>query len=177
MGDTGAVMFGLFKRRDAAPLQVEADMDIDRPVEAVYALLDMASPTNAMRERGHEVLADPDVAGRFHADEPSDASIGYVINVEEAQPPHRYVTRLSFAGGRAVGVVLRDRSVYSLMPDDKGGGGCRVILESEFEILPGISQRKQREHQGMLVMAVWNDLLRLKIHAEQGAAAAKAAQL
>jgi hypothetical protein len=185
-------MFGLFRRREEAPIEIEADMDIGQPVETVYAMLDMASACNVMRERGHTVTTDREIAGRFYADDPGDASLGYVIDVEEAVSPRRYVIRMSFAGGRAVGVLLGDRSVYTLTPanalpdepDDGGAqeearnsGGCRVNLQSTFTVVPGLSRSKLRQHQAMLMVAVWNDLMRLKIHAEQGAEAAKRAEL
>ncbi len=171
-------MFGLFARRTKEPTQVEmvCEVEIEASPAEVFAALDLRSETNRYRARGWTVDALEGRPGTFRAIDPNMPDLEFFFTEEARQPRVSLDLTSRFAEGVEVGSLLGGRSKYLLTP--LGEGRCGVELQEAATLCAGLTKQRLCEERTMLMLAVNDDLARLKAFVEDGPeAAAKAGAL
>lgn len=151
------------------PVQFSDDVVIERPVEAVYALIDWASLDNALVQRGSRVVSVDGAADRF------------CMTMEEL-PGHRFdifvtdvVPHTSYGFGMiaapTLGRMAKSHEIYSF--EALSPGSCRLGLVTTVLFCP--MRPQDMVHEELKVTAAnHNALAKLKLQAEQGVGAVKA---
>ncbi len=166
-------MFRLFRKKATPPVELTADIKIDATVQEVFACLDPGSPDNRYARRGWTVTLDPENSARLYGSDPQMPELGFVFDIARYDPPHRLTIRTSFADGQEVGALISGESAYTLSP--LPDGGCRVDLIETATLVPGLSSVHLQQETAMLLVAVHDDLARLKALIETGEEAAETA--
>jgi hypothetical protein len=168
-------MFGLFKRNQAKllpdqPIELKVGIDIDRSGAEVYALLDWSDERNQLRARGNLVRQEstgPDVFRLWYDRAPH---LNFLMTVTEALPGRAYAYLADIVP--PVGRRLGSHESYTL--EDAGEGRCRVTFVNTIRHVPGLTEEELGDEIGKSTMAAANALTKLKLQAEQGAAAVDA---
>jgi hypothetical protein len=168
-------MFGFRKPTPApeGPVQIKVAVEVEKPAAEVYALVDWADARNAKRELGHRV--EP-IEGR-----PGD----YCLTLTE-MPEHRFdMTVIESVQDRAyafstdivprVGRLEASEEHYSFEPS--GDDRCKVTLTMVATFRAGLDMDEFEEEVMMVGLACQRGILKLKVHAEEGAEAVKAFDL
>ena len=167
-------MSGLFKRKLVAegPFDFDDEIRIERPADHVYRLLDWSDPLNALAAQGHRLRVG-DRPGEWRLVMTGLEDHEYLIEIVEVKPVVRYV--FDSAPFPIIGRLERARETYSFEP--LGGNACLVRVKVTAHFLPRLTERQFAHEQWMMRTACHNALARLKIHAEQGAEAARDAEM
>lgn len=166
-------MFGFFSKKETPPVELTADVVIDATPQEVFTCLDPGAPDNRYLRKGWTVTLDPDNSGRLYGTDPQMPELGFVFDIVEYGYPSRLTVRSSFADGQDVGALISGTSAYTLtaLPE----GGCRVELVETAVLVPGLNAAQVQQETAMLVVAVNDDLARLKALIETGVEAAEKA--
>ena len=166
-------MFGLFKRRIAPPDPVtfRQQIVIDRPPEAVFALLDFDSADYRQAALGHRL--ERHGAGEYRLTATFAPQEPFLIEVIENRSPELLETRTKMA--RTMGHLDVLEETYRLAPS--GANGTRVVHTATATFDAGLSWRRYGKELCFVSIACVNELRKLKLHAEQGAEAARAVML
>ena len=167
-------MFGLFSKKRApdGPVEFGAHVEIDCPSKDIYRLLDWADDRNAKRGEGHRVLPG-DGAGQWRLTMTGMEDVTYRLSVTDEEPGRVY--GYDCMPEPMVGRLVSSHELFrieSLAPDR-----CRVSLELKARFAPGLTDKRFTQEISMMSMACHNSLARLRIHAEQGADAARDAEI
>ena len=150
------------------PVEIEAELDAEAPIERVFDLLDFAAPGNALRERGFLFLEEPVASvGRFKAVDPGNPDMIYVFDTDIFEWPSRIRFQTRFESHEPVGVVEQTISDYHLT--STGPETCNLHLVETCWLQPGLSGKRKRMEKAMLTLAVQRHITRLCIHAVLGA--------
>ncbi|GMN12658.1 SRPBCC family protein [Altererythrobacter sp. MTPC7] len=165
-------MFGLFKSapRPQEPVRYIGEVEIEKPCEDVYALLDFADPRNAKRALGYDVREIG--TGRFQMVMETLPDLTFVFDVREARPARRY--EFDCIIEPALPNLVRSNEVYELEPLNEAA--CRLTLTNTVELRPGLGKREYRHETAMMATSTQSALQKLKLQAEHGAAATKAVE-
>lgn len=148
-------MFGFLKPKPApeGPVQFGLEIEIEKPAEEVYPLIDWADPRNAKRQLGHRVDAVRDKPGRFEMH--LDGLDGHVFEmmVTDEVP------------GREYGFHCVIRPTL---------GRLQIITIAEF--VEGMRMKHFEEEVAMMSIATHNALAKFKIHAEEGVEGVRAVE-
>lgn len=166
-------MFGLRRKKPqpgldpARPIELKTAIEIDRPAEEVYALLDLDDPRNRMRARGSEVRRVADNPREFRMWYDRTPDLNFLFTVTEAVPGRAY----SYAAKIVppVGRRLNQHEAYALTPLD--GERCHVAMVNAVEHLPNLTEAELVEEVRLSMRAMLNGLTKLKLQAEEGVAA------
>lgn len=167
-------MFGLKKRRQELapdePIRMEARIEISRPAEEVYALLDFADPRNQMVARGNIVKplgSDPNSFRMWYDLAPN---LNFLFTVTEAVPARRYAYSAVIVPpvGRRAG-SYEDYAIERLDADR-----CELTFINTVHHQPGLTLDELAEEIGMSSVAAANGLAKLKLLAEEGVEAVEA---
>lgn len=166
-------MFGFFSKKETPPVELTADVEINATPQEVFTRLDPGAPDNRYLRKGWTVTLDPDNSGRLYGSDPQMPDLGFVFDIVEYGYPSRLTVRSSFADDQEVGALISGTSAYTLtaLPD----GGCRVEVKETAELVPGLNAARLQQETAMLVLAVHDDLARLKALIETGEEAAQTA--
>ena len=159
-------MFGLFKPKKApeGPINLSFAVEVERPAEEVYPLIDWADPRNAKRQLGEAVETIdglPNVFRLVMADLPEHT---FDMLVTDATPHRSY--RYSTDINPRVGRLEASQEHYELEP--AGDGHCQLSLTISATFRPGLNEKEFRQEVMMVGVACHNALLKLKAHAEYG---------
>ena len=159
-------MFGLFKPKLApeGPYPFEIEGEIDASAAEVFALLDFADPRNAMKARGATITSVEGNGQRFVMNLPQVPDLDFHIDVIEAEAPNFY----SYAIVVDPLVGRMAASIESYTVSDMPGGGCRVRLENAVTFQEGLREKDVPEEFGMVTVALYKTVAKLKLQAEQG---------
>ena len=165
-------MFGLFKPKLApeGPVEIGAEVEINKPVSEVYALIDWADERNAKRATGNHVTQVEGKPDRFDMVMPFLDDLTFEFLVTEAVPHAKY----------AFGCVIRpecgnlahnhESYEFEALGEDK----CRVILTTSVTFVEGLRMRDFTKEVATMAASVQSALQKLKLQAELGADVAKA---
>lgn len=165
-------MFGLFKPKKApeGPITLSFAVEVDRPVEEVYPLIDWADPRNAKRQLGESVEPIEGSPNLFRLIMSGMPEHDFDMLVTEATPPHSY--RYSTDISPRVGRLEASEEHYELEP--AGENQCQLSLTIAATFRPGLTEKEFKEEALMIGVACHNALLKLKAHAEGGVDAVRA---
>jgi hypothetical protein len=168
-------MFGLFRRKEAQlapdePIELKVSIEIARPADEVYALLDFADERHQLRARGNEIrqIADDPLEYRLWYDLAPD--LNFLFTVTEAVPARSYAYSAVIVP--PVGLRLGSHEAYTLEPLD--GGACSLTFVNTILHVPGLTVEQLGDEVAKSTMAAANSLTKLKIQAELGLEAVEA---
>ncbi len=167
-------MFGLFKSKTAVPAGPYAftlSIEIDRPASEIYALVDWADPRNSKRQLGHEVSSVGGAADRFRMVMTEMPDLLFDMIVSEAVPNSRYTFSTEIFP--PVGRLVESQEDYAIKPlaDDR----CELTLTVMVIFQDNMSEAEFEEEMVRMNISVHNAAQKLKIHAEEGTEAVRAA--
>ena len=167
-------MFSFLKPEMApeGPVEFDVALQVDRPASEVYALLDWADPRNAKRDLGHKVEVLDGQPGRFLLIMTEMPEHRFEIIVTEAEPgrSYRFFTDISPRVGR----LMECHEHYQIEPIDDSH--CRLSLKTIATFTSGLTMKEYEMELTMMTVACHNGIAKLKIHAEDGADAVRAAE-
>lgn len=164
-------MFGFLKKQPvpSGPIPFDFEMLIDKPVAEVYALVDWADPGNAKRQLGHRVEGQAP-AFVLHLDSMPEHRFFLELTEEKKDEAYAFTCDIQPRVGR----LESSHERYTFEP--VGETQCLLRLMNEVTFIDGLTM-KEFEHELMMVSVACNNaLVKLKIHAELGLDAAKAAE-
>ena len=162
-------MFSFLKPKLApegpAPFRVE--VDVDRPADAIYPLIDWADPRNAKLTLGHRVTKLD--ADRFLLEMKELPRHRFDIHVSESEPNRSY--RFTAEITPRIGRLEVCEEHYRIEPI--GTDRCRLILDTNATFRSGLRMREYERELALMTLACTRALAKLKLHAEQGADAVR----
>lgn len=175
-------MFGLFKRKETDDTvtqkddvhEFSAEVEIEASLERVYELLDFALPGNALRERGVNIVdisADGAPQTVYAGCDPEMADITFTFTVEHRDAPRSIAFKTVMKSETPIGGLVDSRSVYRLSANEDG-----VVTVEHHELArfrDDLTEEELATEYAMMGIAIYNDLAKLKLHAEIGPEAAK----
>ena len=165
-------MFGLFKRGKPElvpdePIELKVAIEIGRPPDEVYALLDWGDERNQLRARGNLVRhegSSPDVYRLWYDRAPN---LNFIMTVTEAVPGRAYAFLADIVP--PVGRRLGSHESYTIEPTE--AEACRVTFVNTIRHIPGMTQDELSDEIGKSTLAAAYGLTKLKLQAELGVAA------
>ncbi len=155
------------------PIEIEAGLDVEAPIERVMDLLDFAAPCNALRERGFFFMEEAEGSkGRFKAVDPNEPDRVFVFDVETFDWPKHIRFAMQFDTDEPIGSVRRSICDFSLSAT--GPDTCHLKLVETTFLVEGLSERDVRTERAMLVLLAQQRITSLCIHATRGVDAAMA---
>jgi hypothetical protein len=163
-------MFGLLKRKAEpfGPCEFEHKIEIERPAEEVYALIDWADPRNAKRALGNKVEQLAPDRFRLHLDMVPGHRFEMIVT--EAVPGQSYAYDAEITP--PVGRLVSCSEAYTVEP--LGEASCRLALTVTAWIIGGMSEEDMAMEIMMMGTSGQNAVAKLKIQAEQGVEAVHA---
>lgn len=162
-------MFGLFKRKDPVlvpnePIELRVAIEIERPADDVYALLDFGDERHQLRARGNEVreIGKDPLEYRLWYDLAPD--LNFLFTVTEAEPGRAYAYTAAIVP--AVGLRLGSHEAYGIEPLSERS--CKLTFVNTVYHVPGLSQDELADEVAKSTLAAANSLTKLKIQAELG---------
>lgn len=165
-------MFGLFKPKLApeGPVEFVFDVEINKPVSEVYALIDWADERNAKRATGNDVREVPGKPGQFEMVMPfmDDLTFEFLVTDEVYSRKYAYgcIIKPQF------GNLAHNHETYEF--EELGPESCRVTLTTESTFVEGLRMREFTIEISQMAAAVQSSLQKLKLQAELGVEVAKA---
>ena len=167
-------MFGLFKSKKApkGPVQIAAEVEINKPADEVFALIDWADPRNAKRATGNIVRQIEGKPDQFEMIMPFMDELLFKFIVTDNQPGRKY----------AFGCVIEPQSgnlahsheSYEIEP--LGDDSCHLLLICETTFVDGLREKEWLCEVATMTASVQSALQKLKLQAEHGADVAKAVE-
>lgn len=159
-------MFGILKRKaePVGPFGFGHAIEIERPAEEVYALLDWADARNAKRALGNkveQVAGSPD-RFRMWLDLVPDHTFEMIVT--DAVPGETYAFENEITP--PVGRLASSHEAYTL--ESRDAGSCVLTLLVEASFVGGLSEEELAMEVMMMTMSCGNALEKLKVQAEQG---------
>ncbi|HEX9807005.1 MAG TPA: SRPBCC family protein [Alteraurantiacibacter sp.] len=164
-------MFGLFKPKMApeGPVQFVAEVDVAKPAEDVYRLVDWSDPGNAKVELGSSVTPVEGTKDRFLMSMPAVPDLTFELQVTEADPGRCYSFGCEIEP--QVGRFVSAHEEYHF--EAVGEDSCKLTLVNTVNFIPGMTVKEMEQEIGTMGLASQNALIKLKVHAEMGAEAVK----
>ena len=165
-------MLGLFKRKtvDMEPIEFEASLEVAAPADRVYALVDWSDPGNAKRELGNLVEPIANSVEKYLLVLNVLPDHRFEMTVSEARRPHAYAFSTEIAP--PIGKLLWSTERYAITP--QGEGACTVSQTVVAKFNDGLTMREVEQELMVMSSACQRALVKLKLHAEQGAEVIKA---
>ncbi len=166
-------MFGLLKPKLTDPVIIRTAIVIDAPREAVFDLLDFASPSNVLRALGYGFAGNVFGTGRYAATHGDAPGVTYHFEVDDYVANIAIGFRSWLEGERVKREVTGSRSDYVLVGLDEER--CRLELVETGALRPGVSRKAADRAKDVMTELVEDHLRRVKVLAEYGADADVAA--
>lgn len=161
-------MFGLFSRK-AAPLELEATATINAPAATIFALVDFSTPANRLAARGFQFSRRPGGPDLFSAKDPNMPDLTFEFDVDLNEYGKAYGFNSRILADAPFGAFESNREEYHITEID--ARSCRVMLKTTSWWRKGVNGRQRSFEEETMTQAVTQDLAKLKIEAETGAAA------
>ena len=164
-------MFGMFEKQPApsGPITFDFDILIDKPVSDVYPLIDWSAVRNAKRQLGHAVEGQSPAFVLTLSFMPENR---FVLDVTEEKTDEVYAYSCDIQP--RVGRLEASHERYTFEP--VGDAQCLLRLVVEATFIEGMTMAQYEEELMLVSTSCNNALVKLKIHAEQGLAAAQNAE-
>ncbi|MBD3729585.1 MAG: SRPBCC family protein [Sphingomonadales bacterium] len=164
-------MFGLFKPKMApdGPVEFRLPLEVDAPVERLYALIDWDSPNNAKRELGHHVEPLAGRPGEYLLLFNGLDDLRFEFGVTEAKPCEAYEFNCEIIPP----VGLREHSIERYEFEALGPDRCRVTLLTTVKFKDGLRMKDFTAELHRMAQASADAMVKFKLHAEQGAQAVR----
>ena len=156
----------LFKGKTTEQIEFVAEIEINASAETIFEALNFRSPNNRYWRRNMEIHPVAGTTDKFDLCDPRVPDMVFRLTEVYAAAPLRYDVRTEFPGGEPLGVLLGDESFYEIQP--LSDGRCLLSSDVRFETIPMDKEQRDEEFP-MLVIAVNDDLARLKALIEEGA--------
>ena len=165
-------MFGLFKPKLApeGPVEIGTDIEINKPVSEVYALIDWADERNAKRVTGNTVRQVPASPDRFEMVMEFMDDLTFEFHVTEAIPNEVYAYDCVIRP--QMGNLKHSHERYEFTP--LGPDKCELKLVTHSTFLEGLRMRDFTCEVATMAAAVQSSIEKLKLQAELGPEVAKA---
>ena len=166
-------MLGMFKRKKMVPegpVDLVIEIEIDRPPETLFAMLDWDSPENRQVAMGHTVAKVGENQFMLHLKFAPDDPIAMQVVESEPNEFYKFVAALPPTFG------FLDISEESYTFASNGTGGTKMKLETRAFFRDGMTMEQFQEEIGRVAIATQNALTKLRMHAEHGLAAALAVE-
>ena len=159
-------MFSFLKPNLApeGPVPFRVEVDVDRPADAVYPLVDWADARNSKLALGHRVRALDERADRFMLELEEMPGHRFDMLVSEAEPSRSY--RFTTMVTPRVGRLETCEEHYQFEPI--GEGRCRLTLDVIATFRSGLKMRHFEQELALMTLSCTRALAKLKLHAEQG---------
>lgn len=165
-------MFGLFKPKLApdGPVEIGADVEIDKSADEVFALIDWADPRNAKRATGNDVRQVEGKPDQFEMVMPFMDDLVFKFLVTENEPGRKYAFGCII--DPPMGNLETSHETYEFEP--LGEDKCHVSLVTEVKFVDGLREKEFTCEVAAMAASVQSALQKLKLQAEHGAEVAKA---
>ena len=162
----------LFKPEMApeGPVTFDFEIEVDAPAERIYRLVDFADPGNAKRELGHslELVSSEPETWKLVISQMPDAA--FFETVTEANAPTSYAYHGTAEPQQGAMVWTKERWTIQ----QRSGAPALVTLLVEAQFTEPMKLSDYRQHVMMMAMGCNVAVEKLKLHAEEGAAAVRA---
>ncbi len=167
-------MLGLMAAKQrGGEMVIERSIMIDAPVEAVFDLLDFASPMNVLRISGYSFRENAFGLGRYCAMHDNAPGSIYHFEVDQITPNMALGFRSWLECEDTDSVVTESRSDYALIA--MGEDRCKLEMRETASVRAGARKRDVERERAAMLELVDAHLERLKLLAEYGADADVAA--
>jgi len=182
-------MFRLFRRRQAVAAadadtgpdaggdsdvhEFSAEVNIEAPMHRVFELLDFGAKGHALRERGFRIVDitdTPEGFQRFTGLDPDRPTVIFTFTVEHYEAPRAIAYKTTFSNQEKVGGVKDTRSIFVL--HDLNDGQVRVEQRELARFRDELTEEELGYETSFMGIAIYNELAKLKLHAEIGPEAA-----
>lgn len=165
-------MFGFNKNRPMieGPIEFEMEIEIERPSSDVFRLIDIADPEFAHKQRGASVTQLDESNDRFCLKLPEMDDLSFNFHVTDRVAGERHTAECIIEP--RVGNLVKSVEEYSVKP--KGEDACLLVLKMNATFDDNLSDEEVAGEIAMMSMAVQDDLVKLKVHAEEGVEAVAA---
>lgn len=150
----------------SAPIVNDGETIIDAPAAQIFEKLDLASPRNALRERGFVFGAGNPAYDIFEATDPDQPGATLVFEVTESRPRKRYCYRTTTRSNDADCAVLESACEYTIIPQKDGRH--LLHLQETSTLAQGLSRDQYVLERAKLNFSVFRTLARLRLHLELG---------
>ena len=151
------------------PLSTDNETVIHATPEAIFAALDLASPRNALRQRGFTIEANRSQT-RFTLTDPRMPEETLILEVISRSPPREYAVRMSTVSHTGTEPEKQTTRVFGI--EQRVDRACQVTLSEVTSFSTPLSRDRyvlERASQGF---SVFRTLARLKLQVELGLDAA-----
>ena len=159
-------MFGRLKRKvePVGPFEFEHTIEIARPGDEVYGLVDYSDPRNAKRTLGHRLEQLGACPDRFRLWFDLVPDHRFEMTVTEAVPGKSYAYETEITP--SIWQLVSSHEAFTVEP--LGESSCRLSLTISAWFQGHLSAEEMGAEVMMMGMAGQNALAKLKVHAEQG---------
>lgn len=164
-------MFGLFKPKLApdGPVTFTLPVEIEAPVDRVYALVDWDSPANAKVQLGHHVEPISGRPGEYLLVMRGMEDLRLEFGVTEAVPNRVYAFTCEIKP--QIGKLLHSTERYEFEAID--ARRCQVTLTTTAQFEDGMRMKDYTRELHTMAQASAQAMGKFKLHAEQGVDAVK----
>ncbi len=165
-------MFGFNKKNRLIenPVTFEAEVEINKPANEVFARVDLANPQSQFRQQGGELKP---------VDGQDNAFIGVIEEMDDLRFNFRVTERvegarhtLECAMEPQMFALVHSQETHTIEPLDEGS--CRVTLKTVATFDDALSDSEIAGEIAVMSEAVTRDLEKLKLLAEEGVEAVQA---
>lgn len=167
-------MFGFFKsgRTPQGPFTFVASVEIERPVEHVYALIDLADERHAKRQLGERVEEVEGRPGTYRMFIGALPDLEFELTLTERVPGASIAFDCKITP--SVGRLAASHELYRLEALD--AQSCRLDLTNTVTFLGELRDDALQEEALNMTVSLHNALAKLKLHAEGGVDAVRAVE-
>ena len=152
------------------PIEFETSVEIERDAGTVFPLIDLASPGFAYLQRGATVQAVDGSAQRYRLTMEGLDDVVFLYHVTDRVEGRLHTAECVIEP--RINDLVKAVESYEIEPIDSGS--CKVTLITTATFDESLSDADIAGEIAMMSTAVHDDLLKLKVHAEEGADAVAA---
>jgi hypothetical protein len=149
-----------------APIVNDGETIIDASAAAIFDKLDLASPRNALRERGFAFGDGNPAYDIFEASAPDLPDTPLVFEVTESRPNKRYCYRTTPRAWSEGVAVLESASEFTIIPQKDGRH--LLHLQETCLLAPRLNRDQYVLERAKLSFSVFRTLARLRLNLESG---------
>jgi hypothetical protein len=150
----------------SAPIVNDGETVIDAPAAEIFERLNLASPKNALRQRGFVFGAGNPAYDIFEADDPDHPGVTLVFEVTESRARKRYCYRTTTRSTDPACAVIESSCEYTIIPQKDGRH--LLHLQESSTLAPGLDRNQYILERAKLNFSVFRTLARLRLHLELG---------
>ncbi len=163
-------MLNLFRKpQPAEPLDISADVEIDRCVDTVFDLIDFESPNFMLLARGYGIVEHDREARVITFSDPHFPDMHHQFSIMAHVPGEElhYISRTICDAPCGLLNWVRTEVTLTALESDR----CRATYSDLVHFQPFKSKRLMAEHYALYTRAMYDAMMKIKIQAEDGAEA------